>query len=85
MHTHRLPTLINTTKDLNHGNVANIQALSSQEKQELRQGLIRIQEQAKVMNKKHKDSQESEAGNSDIAADPTDFSKVNELPLISYD
>lgn len=81
MHTHRQPTLINTTRDPNQGNATNTQTLSSQEKQELRQALIKIQEQAKVMSNKHKDTQESEAGNRDIAADPTDFSKVTELPL----
>ncbi|KAI9234470.1 MAG: armadillo-type protein [Podila humilis] len=75
MHTHRQPTLLSTTKDLNQGNATSTQTLSSQEKEELRQALIKIQEQAKAMSNKHKDTQESEAGSRDIVSDPTDFSK----------
>ncbi|KAF8975151.1 hypothetical protein BGZ52_009194, partial [Haplosporangium bisporale] len=57
------------------GNATSTQTLSSQEKEELRQALIKIQEQAKAMSNKHKDTQESEAGSRDIVSDPTDFSK----------
>lgn len=74
MHTHRQPTLIKTTKEANQSYASNTHALTSQEKQGLRQALIKIQEQAKTMSNKPKDTQESEGSN--IVVDPTDFSKV---------
>lgn len=78
MHTHRQPTLIKTTKDVNQSHASNTQVLSSQEKQELRQALIKIHEQAKAMGSRPKDTQERD-GSKDIEADPTDFSKVTSL------
>ncbi|KAG0343185.1 HEAT repeat-containing protein 6 [Podila horticola] len=74
MHTHRQPTLIKTIKDVNQSHASNTQELSSQEKQELRQALIKIHEQAKAMGSRPKDTQERD-GSKDIEADPTDFSK----------
>ncbi|KAG0035670.1 HEAT repeat-containing protein 6 [Podila clonocystis] len=74
MHSHRQPTLIKTTKEANQSHASNTQALLSQEKQELRQALIKMQEQAKAMGNKPKDAQECERSEN-IAADPSDFSK----------
>ncbi|KAG0078881.1 HEAT repeat-containing protein 6 [Podila epicladia] len=73
MHTHRQPALIKTTKEANQGHASKTHALSPQEKQDLRQELIKIQEHAKATGNKPKDTQESER--SDVLADPTDFSK----------
>ncbi|KAF9338411.1 HEAT repeat-containing protein 6 [Podila minutissima] len=73
MHTHRQPTLVKTTKEANQCHASKTHVLSSQEKQELRQALIKIQEQAKAMGNKPKDTQDIEG--CDIVADPTDFSK----------